>query len=270
MLGDNALKRKLLEGKAVYGLFCSIPSPIMVEMIGCAGFDFVIIDTEHVLINPETLENMIRAAETTHITPLVRVADANPGTILRVLDAGAQGVVVPHVQSKEEAENIVRFSRYYPLGTRSLNSGRPGSFGKNDLVAYMERANKEIMVIPMIESREGVDQADDILAVPGIDMVLEGAADLSQSYGIPWQTRGEAVKDALHQIQSAACRHGVPYCAIPRAIEDMDMWRERGVRAYVLGDERGTAFRALRNQLNMFKDQQAELLRKGEVDEQSS
>jgi 2-keto-3-deoxy-L-rhamnonate aldolase RhmA len=256
VLKENALKRKLKQGKAVYGLFCSIPCPVVVEMIGCAEFDFVIIDTEHVLINPETLENMIRAAETANLTPLVRVADSHPGTILRVLDSGAQGVVVPHVQSKEQAESIVRFSRYHPLGTRSLNSGRPGAFGKNDLVSYMERANEEIMVVPMIESREGVDQIDDILSVSGIDMVLEGAADLSQSYGVPWQTRGETVKAALRQIHSAAVRHGVPYCAIPRAEEDMELWWEKGVRAYVLGDERGIAFRALRHQLHTWKDRE--------------
>lgn len=254
MLRKNALKDKLQQGKTVYGLFCSIPSPVMVEMIGCAEFDFVIIDTEHVLINPETLENMIRAAETVNITPLVRVADDNPGTILRVLDSGAQGVVVPHVHSREQAENIVRFSRYYPLGTRSLNSGRPGAFGKNNLVEYMQRANEEIMVIPMIESREGVEHVDDILSVPGIDMVLEGAADLSQSYGVPWQTRGELVKDALQKIQAAAHAHGVPYCAIPRAPEDIELWRERGVRVFVLGDERGIAFRAMQNQLRTYRE----------------
>lgn len=259
VLRENALKRKLREGKTVYGLFCSIPSPVMVDMIGCAEFDFVIIDTEHVLINPETLENMIRAAEAANITPLVRVADSQPGTILRVLDSGAQGVVVPNVQSREQAESIVRSSRYYPLGTRSLNSGRPGAFGKQDLVAYLQRANEEIMVVPMIESREGVEQADDILGVSGMDMVLEGAADLSQSYGLPWQTRGEVVKSALQTIQSAAKRHGVPYCAIPRAIEDLDKWQEVGVRAYVLGDERGIAFRAMRSHLCMFAGREREL-----------
>ncbi|MFD2371609.1 HpcH/HpaI aldolase/citrate lyase family protein [Brevibacillus sp. GCM10020057] len=259
MLQENALKRKLRAGETVFGLFCSIPAPIVVEMIGCAEFDFVIIDCEHVSINPETLENMIRAAECARITPLVRVADAQPGTILRALDSGAQGVVVPHVQSREQAEHIVRCSRYYPLGMRSLNSGRPGAFGKHDLAAYLERANEEVMVVPMIESKEGVEHADEILRVPGIDMVLEGAADLSQSFGRPWDTRGALVKAALQTVQAAARRHGVPYCAIPRALEDLDGWQERGVQAYVLGDERGIAFRAMRHQLGIFRDRVSDL-----------
>ncbi|GED24441.1 siderophore biosynthesis protein SbnG [Brevibacillus agri] len=264
MLKENTLKRKLREGKTVYGLFCSIPAPVVVEMIGCAEYDFVIIDTEHVLVNPETLENMIRAAEAAQITPLVRVANALPGTILRALDSGAQGIVVPHVESREQAEQIVRSSRYYPLGTRSLNSGRPGAFGKNDLVLYLERANAEIMVVPMIESRAGVERITDILDVPGIDMVLEGAADLSQSYGRPWDTRGELVKTALQSVQAAALSRGVPYCAIPRAAEDMDEWFEKGVRAYVLGDERGIAFRALRHQLGTMRDKEQHRKEKGE------
>ncbi|WP_139490120.1 HpcH/HpaI aldolase family protein [Brevibacillus dissolubilis] len=254
MLRTNTLKQKIQAGHPAFGLFCSIPSPTMVEMIGCADFDFVIIDTEHVLINPETLENMIRAADAAHLTPLVRVADANPGTILRALDSGAQGIVVPHVQSREQAEAIVRASRYYPEGMRSLNSGRPGAFGKGDLVAYMKKANEEILVIPMIESKEAVAQIDEILSVPGIDMVLEGAADLSQSYGVPWQTRGEIVRDALTHVQAAAARHGVPYCAIPRAREDVAAWQAKGVGVFVLGDERGIAFRALRSHLHTYQE----------------
>jgi 4-hydroxy-2-oxoheptanedioate aldolase len=254
MLKENRLKQKLADGLHVYGLFCSIPSPVVVEMIGCADYDFVIIDTEHVLVNPETLENMIRAAEAVGITALVRVSGPSPKEILRALDGGAQGIVVPSVESREQAELIVRACRYHPHGTRSLNGGRPGAFGKHDLVAYMEKANKEIMVVPMIESREGVERADEILSVPGIDMVLEGAADLSQSYGVPWQMRSSCVRDGLRQAQAAAMRNGVPYCAIPRAVEDIEDWLGRGVRAFVLGDERGVSFRALRGHLYTYSE----------------
>lgn len=245
MLRKNMLKRKLQAGETVFGLFSSTPSPVAVEMIGCAGFDFVIVDTEHVSINPETLENMIRAAEAVHLTVLVRVPDCSSGPILRALDAGAQGIVAPHVKTIEEAEAIVQASRYHPQGNRSLNGGRPAAFGKLDLQAYIRDANEEIMAVPLIEDREGVERIDDILSVPGIDMVLEGAADLSQSYGVPWQTRAPVVKDALRRVQESAKNRGVPYCAIPRADEDLADWRGRGVRAFVLGDERGIAFRAL-------------------------
>ncbi len=255
MLRHNALKRALGEGRAVFGLFCSTPVPLVVEMIGCAGFDFVIIDTEHTLVNPETLENMLRAAETVGLTALVRVPDASPGAILRALDAGAQGVVVPRVRTRADAETAVRSSRYFPEGERGLNAGRPAAFGKGDLPAYIRTANAEVMVVAMIEDRHGVEGVEEILAVPGLDLVLEGAADLSQSLGVPWQTRHPLVREALGQVQAAARQRDIPYCAIPRVPEDFGFWRERGVCAFVLGDERGVAFRALQAHLRLFQQQ---------------
>lgn len=257
-LGKNRLKQSSREGRPAFGLFCSIPSPVVVEMIGHAGYDFVIVDTEHVLINPETLENMIRAGEAVGLTVLVRVPDTSPGPILRALDGGAQGIVVPHVKTRADAEAAVRASRYYPLGERSLNGGRPAGFGKSNLVEYMQKANEEVLVVVMIEDREGVENIEEILSVPGVDMVLEGAADLSQSYGMPWQTRGEMVKEALQHVQEEAAKKGVPYCAIPRVPEDIQDWVNRGVSTFVLGDERGISFRALGKQLTIFQEKMAE------------
>lgn len=228
----------------VFGIFCSIPSPLVVEMIGHAEYHFVIIDMEHAAINPETVENMIRAAEVVGLTPFVRVSENSEGAILRALDAGAKGVVVPHVCTKKDAEQAVRASRYYPLGMRSLNGGRPAAFGKGDLTKYIERANKEIMVILMIEDHVGIENLDDILSVAGIDMVLEGAADLSQSYGIPWQTRSERVKAGIETIYQKAKQYSVPFCSIPRRPEDVQTWLEKRIAAVVIGDDRGIFFRA--------------------------
>ena len=133
MLQINQLKRALADGKTVFGLLNSIPSPLLVEMIGYAGFDFVILDMEHVCLNPETLENMVRAAECAGITPLVRVPNAAPDAILRALDCGAQGIVVPHVRTAAEAVQAVAASRYAPLGTRGISGGRTTGFGTLDL-----------------------------------------------------------------------------------------------------------------------------------------
>lgn len=249
MLRPNLLKQQLLRKQPAFGLFCSIPSPMAIELIGVAGFDFVIIDTEHVLVNPETLENMIRTAEAVGLTPLVRVPDVAPKEILRALDGGAQGIVVPSVESADAMRRIVAACKYHPMGTRSLNGGRPGMFGKHSLADYVAKANDEIMVVPMIESLAGVECIAEILSVPGVDMALEGAADLSQSCGLPWQIGAESVQLALQRIQHACNRAGIPYCAIPRADGDAAAWRERGVRTFVLGDERGIAFRALQAKL---------------------
>ncbi|WP_124727034.1 HpcH/HpaI aldolase family protein [Staphylospora marina] len=245
----NKTWKSIRDGKPVFGLFCSNPSPLTVEMIGAAGYDFVILDMEHTLMSPDTLQHMIRAAESFGITPLVRIPERSPALLLQVLDAGAQGVVIPHVRGREDVEQAVENCFYPPKGTRSLNGGRNAAFGGIPLLEAMERANREVMCIPMIEDREGVENIDEILEVDGISFVLEGAADLSASYGVPWKTDHPLVKNALSHVWERADRAGVPFCAIPRNREQMSMWWNRGVRVFVLGDDRGIAYRAMKAHL---------------------
>lgn len=197
-------------------------------------------------VNPETLENMVRAAECAGITPLVRVPNPMPGAILRALDCGAQGIVVPHVRSAAEAAQAVAASRYHPLGARGISGGRTTGFGTLSLGTYFDRANSEIMVVAMIEDKEGVDNLDAILSIPGVDMVLEGAIDLSQSYGVPGQAQHPTVQDAIEKIATTCLRCKVPFCAVPRVADQLEAWTTRGARAYLLGDDRGACFRALK------------------------
>lgn len=246
MLTTNKLKSALTAGRPVFGLLNSIPSSLIVEMIGYAGYDFVILDMEHVGVNPETLENMIRAAESAGITPLVRVPSIAPDTIMRVLDCGAQGIVAPHITNKADAELAVAASRYYPLGNRGITGGRTTGFGTIDLPTYFDRANREIMMVAMVEDRDGVDNIEEIVSVPGIDMVLEGAIDLSQSMGVPGQAQDLAVQRAIQHIAACCRKHAVPFCAIPRVDGQFDAWLEQGVTAFLLGDDRGVSFRALK------------------------
>jgi len=249
MLRTNKLKARLEAGRRVYGLLNSIPAPLLVEMIGYAGYDFVILDLEHVGINPQTLEDMIRAAESCGLTPLVRVPGVEPKTILRVLDAGAQGIVVPCVQNDEQARKAVQAGRYHPLGERGISGGRTTGFGTLGLQDYMALANREIMMVAMIEDSAGVENIDAIAAVPGIDLILEGAIDLSQSLGVPGQPQHPEVQAALHRVAAACTAHGIPFCAIPRMTGQHEAWCDAGVRAFLLGDDRGLSFRALKANL---------------------
>lgn len=255
MLKENTLLKKITQKQAVFGLFCSIPSPSAIEIIGEAGFDFVIIDTEHVMINPETLENIIRAAEGFDLTPLVRVSDFNSKMMLKILDAGAQGIVLPMVEYGEQVQQCIEACKYYPEGKRSLNAGRPGAFGRSyafgerGLVDYMAFANQQIMVIPMIESQLGVANIQSIASVEGISFVLEGAADLSQSLGVPWQIENKVVQHALLHVVDTCKALNVPYSAIPRQASEQQYWVNLGINIFVLGDERGIAFRALSSRL---------------------
>jgi 4-hydroxy-2-oxoheptanedioate aldolase len=246
MLKTNRLKQKLAEGAVVRGLLNSMPSALMVEMIGYAGYDFVILDMEHVCVNPETLEHMLRAAECAGLPALVRVPAGSVDAITRALDAGAMGVVLPHIRTADDARLAVQASRYHPLGQRGISGGRTTGFGTIALSDYFELANREIMVVAMIEDVEGVENIDDILNVPGIDMVLEGAIDLSQSFGVPGQAQHARVQAALRRIADACDAHRVPFCAIPREAGQQRAWLECGVRAFLLGDDRGVSFRALK------------------------
>lgn len=250
MLGENTLKRALGgRGGPQFGLFCSTPAPLVVEMIAAAGFNFVILDAEHTLTSPERLEHLIRAADTADLISLVRVPEAPCPMIVQVLDAGARGVVLPRVRSSRQAAACVALCRYHPDGHRGLNAGRPAGFGRMPLEDYIRFANEQVLVAAMIEDAEGVHNARAIAATPGIDLIIEGAADLSQSLGMPWQTRAPEVREALLGVQQAALAQGVPFCAVPRTQEDYALWYARGVAAFVLGDDRGIAYRAFRERL---------------------
>ncbi|MGG6310760.1 HpcH/HpaI aldolase family protein [Paenibacillus macerans] len=250
----NMLKAKIKSKQPVFGLFVSIPHPVIVELIGHAEYDFVIIDFEHASTNMESVEELVRAAELMEVTPLVRVSGVNRSEILKALDCGAQGVVIPHVERREQVEEAVRWAYYHPLGNRSLNSGRPGAFAKYSLTDYIREANETVMVVPMIESVEGIGQCEAILSHPQIAFVLEGAADLSQSLGLPWQAGHPEVQRQLERLHAAAQSCGVPYAAVARSREDMRPLAERGVCIYVLGDDRNTAFRAYLQKRNDYRD----------------
>jgi len=250
----NTLKEKIARKQQVFGLFVSIPHPIIIEMIGHADYDFVIIDLEHTATSMESVEELIRAAEGAGLTPLVRISKIERTEILKVLDCGAQGIVIPHVETLSQVKEAAHHAYYHPLGMRSLNSGRPGVFGKFPLTEYISEANAQVMIVPMIESIKGVRQSPEILSHPQVSFVLEGAADLSQSLGVPWQTDHPAVREALNVLHEIAQQSGIPYATVTRGIEDMTVWRERNVHIYVLGDDRNTAFRAYTQKRNDYRN----------------
>ena len=260
MLRPNKLKRALAAREPVFGLINSVPAPLLVEMLGYAGYDFVIIDLEHSCASLETVEHALRAAECSGTTSLVRVPGPDPANILRVLDAGAQGIVIPHVSSAEDVRAAVSASRYHPLGSRGISGGRTTGFGTLSLSDYFALANEEILVAVMIEDRAGVDAIDAILAVPGIDLVIEGAVDLSQSFGVPGKPLHPDVQAAIAHLADRSRAFGIPFCAVPRADGQIEAWRRQGVHAFLVGDDRGVAFRAFKSHLQDWRDKAAPLL----------
>lgn len=227
----------------LYGLFCSTPAALSVELIAAAGYDFVVIDLEHTLIGPNQLASMLLAARAAGIAVLVRVAA--PHQAAQALDAGAEGIVFPRICSEQAARDAVRLCHFAPLGERGLNATWHSGYGRDDLVSALEAARERTLVVAMIEDTEGIDQADAIAAVDGVDVLLEGAADLSQCLGVPWQTRHPEVRAAVSRIRTAALQHGKTFCALPRAPEDCEAWHRDQVRMFILGDDRGISRRAM-------------------------
>ena len=228
---------------ALYGLFCSTPAALSVELIAAAGYDFVVIDLEHTLIGPDQLASMLLAARAAGIAALVRVAA--PHQTAQVLDAGAEGIVFPRIGSEQAARDAVRLCHFAPHGERGLNATLHSRYGRDDLVAALETARECTLVVAMIEDLEGIEQANAIAAVNGVDVLLEGAADLSQWLGRPWQTRHPEVRAAVSRIRAAALQHGKAFCALPRAPEDCEAWQRDQVRMFILGDDRGISRRAM-------------------------
>lgn len=242
----NDVKRRLRDGEAVVGSFCNLPSPEAVELLGWAGFDFVIIDAEHGPQSPETVANMVRGAEASGTTPLVRVATNEPQNILRYLDTGAQGLQMPMVNGPMDAQRAVSAALYPPHGRRGLAGVRAAGFGLRESVAdYAASANEEMLVIVQIETMEALVNRDAILGVPGIDVVFFGATDLSSSMGIAGQTRDERVVNAIAEAGKAVMDAGLVAGTIVGTSEQAVEWQERGFR-YISTNFAGLVGRAAR------------------------
>ncbi|MFH6787257.1 MULTISPECIES: HpcH/HpaI aldolase family protein [Methylobacterium] len=239
------LKDRLEAGRPAGGLFVSIPAPEIVEIAAVAGFDFVLVDLEHTLIDGADLERMIAAADRAGVSALVRVPGAGSERILQSLDAGAAGIVVPRVSSAAEAAEAVRRARYAPRGIRGLNAGRLGRYGDCDLPGLPARLDAQTLVVAMIEETAGLAAAAAIAATDGLDGLLFGAADYSQAIGLPWQTGAPAVAEAGAAVLRACREAGIHAFAIVRSEADLPRLRDEGVRGLLVANDRGLLRRAL-------------------------
>jgi 4-hydroxy-2-oxoheptanedioate aldolase len=202
---ENIARRKLAAGQPITVIAPTYTSAGLVELCGHLGFDAVFLDTEHGPAGWEEIENMVRAAELTGMTPIIRVQDNDASTITRALDRGAGGIQVPHVNTREDAEAVVRRAKYHPLGVRGWAGGR-ASLGYS-LAEFARRANEETLVVAMIEEVEALENLDDILRVEHLDVFFVAPGDLAQSMGHPGEVDHPevqaAIDDALKRIRAA-------------------------------------------------------------------
>jgi 4-hydroxy-2-oxoheptanedioate aldolase len=204
---ENATKAKWRRGEVTYGAWLTIPSAITAETVAHAGFDWACIDMQHGIIDFADAATILLAIGTTDTTPIVRVPWNEPGVVGRMLDAGAMGIIIPMVNSVDEARAAVAACRYAPAGSRSYGPTRAPLYAGAD---YFEHANEEVACIPMIETRTALDRLDDILAVPGIDAVYVGPADMSLTLGQqPRMGNGGAFEAARLKIAAACAGRGI-------------------------------------------------------------
>jgi 4-hydroxy-2-oxoheptanedioate aldolase len=249
----SGLRARIHDGEQLLGLFCFTPSPLLVEFIAVSNYDFVIIDLEHSLTDMQTLDHMLVAARSQGLAALVRVPLERSHLVLPILDAGASGIVFPRIQSVDQAQKAVQLCRYAPEGDRGLSVHRHLNFKSDELAQRNQRINNSVCVVLMIEDKEGVGNCRELANVKGVDVILEGAADLSASLGVPWQTQHPVVKEELEKIAMAVASSPSKFCAIPRTIEDYQSWAGQGISMFVLGTDRGLIRQALQSNISKFK-----------------
>jgi 4-hydroxy-2-oxoheptanedioate aldolase len=227
----NTMKEKLKAGSVVAGVVVNENSPATVERLALAGFDWIFIDCEHSPLSEESVSLLIMAAELRGTTPLVRVPMNVPELILRYMDAGAMGIIIPGLDSPESAQTAVKAVKYQPLGERGLSSVRAADFGMTGpLGEYVKRANDETMVLGVIENANGVENIRSILETEGFDGVIIGTNDLSNSLGVAGQTTHPRVVEAVGRILEAGKATGKPIGGVLRPGETPKQYVEKGFR----------------------------------------
>jgi 4-hydroxy-2-oxoheptanedioate aldolase len=205
---ENTLKSIWARGEAVVNGWLAIPSAFSAEVMAHQGFDSLTVDMQHGVVEYQVAVTMLQAISTTPVIPLARVPWNDPARLMKILDAGVYGVICPMVNTRAEAEALVRACKYPPRGYRSWGPVRASLYAGTD---YGDRANDDIIVMPMIETAEALRNLDDILSVPGVDAIYVGPSDLSLALGCKprLDQTDPPVVEAQQQIVAACKRHGI-------------------------------------------------------------
>jgi 2-dehydro-3-deoxyglucarate aldolase/4-hydroxy-2-oxoheptanedioate aldolase len=235
-MGENAVMRAIAErGVAVGAMLFEFDTPAIMRMLASAGVDFALFDQEHTGWDAGTLRRTLAAGRGTGVYPIARVVRAEYPLVASALDAGARGVMAPMVESADEARRLVEAARYPPLGRRGF-----GIVMSDDLAdgpgALAERLNRESLVIAQIESPAGIERADEIVAVPGVDVVWLGQFDLSLALGAPGRFDHPAYLDAVARLLDVCRAHGTPVGQLIGSAEEGAALRAQGFQELAFAD----------------------------------
>lgn len=248
----RTLRERLFDGETVIGAFQITQSPMIAELLGDAGMDFVLIDQEHGPLTAETTVSLAMGAECGEADTVIRVRSNSEDEIQRALDVGASGVEIPQIETGTDARAAVNAARFDPIGERGLSQYvRAGKYvGGTD---YTEVQNEEILVIVHIEGQEGVENIDEIVAVEGIDCVFLGPYDLSQSLGIPGQVRHDHVEALMADVCERAQAHDTVVGTFADNPEMAHQWIDLGVQYIALSVDVPIFHRAVSDLTSQFE-----------------
>lgn len=235
MLRENTVKQKIKAGVVQFGYLQSLQDPCITEILGNAGYDFVMLDSEHSPLSPAGMENLSRVGELTGICPLVRVPGTTPRDIGRLLDAGAAGIIVPNVRTRADVEQAVKSSLYLPEGERGLSMPRQAGFGAMPMPEFVGFANKNLLITIQIETREALADIENIVAVPGVDVALLGPLDMSAALGVLGQMDHPDMQAARRAICAACHKAGVVPGTFAMAPDQIRPLIDMGFRFILLG-----------------------------------
>lgn len=229
----NLFKEKLDQGKPLIGTLLTMGLPAVSEMLSRCGFDWLWIDMEHAPLSLEQVQLLIQAKKES-CAALVRIPANDDVWIKRVLDLGADGIIVPNVKTAAEAERAIAASKYPPQGIRSVGLARAQGFGM-DFATYMREANDTLLVFLQVEHVDGVGNVKSILQVPGIDAIVIGPYDLSGSFGKLGQIQDSEVQKAIETVHDACEQHGKPIGIFALQPEQARVYLKQGCQLVAVG-----------------------------------
>ena len=237
----NNLKQRFKSGEMLIGTMVQeVRSPAIAQILKQAGFDFLMIDMEHGAFNLETAAEIMRVARLMDICPLVRVAGPRYELIARILDQGAMGVMVPRIESRRDVEVLVESMKYPPVGKRGMSSDAPhSSYDFKPLPVFVEINNEDTIAIAQIERQAAIENIDDILSVPGVDVALIGPEDLSVSLGVPGETSHPRVIETIETMIASAKRHEVVSAIHAGSVEYLEEWLHKGMGIVMYSSDLG-------------------------------
>ena len=227
----NTTKQKLNNGETVYGAFFRTPDNSLIELQGYLGWDFLVLDGEHGTLQPRDVEDQCRACELHGVTPIARATTNEPSIILRFMDTGVQGALIPFINTDADAERAVQSIKYQPRGQRGLAGIRAADFGRTGpLGDYVKKANAETLVIAQIETTEGLANLDEIVKTEDVDVIFIGPNDLANSLGHPGNIPHPDVQAAMDKIAETTLAAGKVLGLMIYNSEGARQWRDKGAR----------------------------------------